>query len=260
MTPAKTDLPLGKGITAFSTLRDTDSPDQPYSGFNACHYTGDTPSHVDQCRSALCHTLSINPERLIIPTQTHSDNVTVIDSIPVAPETIDNTDALVTGIPGVALCINTADCAPILMADPEAGVIAAVHSGWRGTVQKITGKTVRKMIELGADANRIKVAAGPMICNDCFEVGPEVAEEFERIFPQGGTVDYSRIKPHIDLFKAITITLTDSGIKKCNISPPVACSRCSYRNYFSARRMGTLSGRTLSAIICRGADGGQKRR
>lgn len=249
----KTDIAAGPGAVAFSTLRGSGyRPGRPYSGFSACHYTGDTPEHVHECREALCRFLDIAPDRLIIPRQTHSARVAVISEIPATAEQSDGTDALVTRLRGVALCINTADCAPMVLNDPRAGVIGICHSGWRGTVARIAARTVESMVALGADPRRIVAAFGPMICRECFEVGEEVAERFDREFPDGGTVDRTRVKPRIDLLKALHITLTEVGVPAENIAPQSAgCPRCpgADSRYFSARRLGIESGRTLTVII-----------
>lgn len=243
------DYPLTEGITAFSTLRGTNDVTNPYNGFNVCHYTGDDQSHIDTCRELLCKRLNISPDRLIIPRQTHSSHIAVIDSYDLPP--LDDTDGMVTNVKGLALCINTADCVPVLMADATAGIIAAVHSGWRGTVAGIAGKAVSGMVRMGAVPHRIKAVMGPSICTGCFEVGHEVAQIFNDTFPGIQTVDNSHLKPHIDLSAAIRATLYDVGVEPENISGPPACSMCNHSDYFSARRLGIKSGRTLSVIMLR---------
>lgn len=242
---------LGRGITAFSTLRgDGFSESDPYSGFNACHYVGDSPDHVAACRHRLAAELGIPETNILIPRQTHSAEVAVIRSIPAAPGLIDSVDALVTGMRNVALCVNTADCVPILLSDRAAGVIAAVHSGWRGTVKRIAAQAVKGMISLGADPKGIRAVMGPSICAGCFEVGNEVAEFFESVFGHGnGIIDHTSTKPHIDLAAAIRLTLKEAGVPDENISAPAGCSRCNPRKYFSARALGINSGRTLSLIL-----------
>lgn len=239
------------GIEAFSTRRgDNVIVADSYSGFNACDYTGDAPDHIESCRDALCAMLCIDRDNLIIPRQTHSLNVAVIEHIPVNPTSIYDVDALVTTLPRVALAVNTADCVPLLLADIQAGVIAAVHSGWKGTVGRIVAKTVNQMVALGADCSNIVVAMGPCICGDCFEVGTEVVAQF-----RDARLDYPGVilprtpRNHIDLPQACRATLLECGVKPQNIALPQACSRCNHDRYFSARRLGINSGRTLSVII-----------
>lgn len=238
------------GITAFSTMRDADDPADPYSGFSVCHYTADNPAHVADCRKVLAAGLGLEPDHLIIPRQSHTANVFIVDETPVDDRCVENVDALVTRNEPVALCISTADCVPIVMADPDAGVIAAAHSGWRGTVADIAGKTVRAMLSLGARAERIHAATGPAICADCFEVGKEVAEVFRNTYPHTpGIVRDNFAKPHIDLRLAITHSLVEAGISPKHITASGACPHCDPDRYFSARRLGTASGRTLTLII-----------
>lgn len=238
------------GIVAFSVKRNSPDPAQPYSGFNVCHYTGDSPAHIAQCRRELAETLGIASDRLIIPRQTHSDNIAVIDTIPFDSSRLEGVDALVTRLDNVALCINTADCVPIVMADTEAKIIAAVHSGWRGTVADIAGKTVRIMQSLGADPQRIHAAMGPSICPRCFEVGEEVADQFLHTFGPH-TIIETPTKPHINLPAAITSTLIAAGIPAHNITPPTICSHCNPDTLFSARRHTINSARTLTLILHR---------
>lgn len=249
MIPA-VNYDFGRGITAFSTLRGDCSESDPYSGFNACHYVGDSPAHVAACRRLLAADLRIPESRIVIPRQTHSSDVAVIRSTPVDPGLTDSVDALVTGLKDVVLCVNTADCVPVLLSDREAGVIAAVHSGWRGTAGLISLRTVEAMVAEGASAKRIKAAMGPSICPGCFEVGPETAAVFNNVFGTGNNiVDNSHGRLRIDLAAAIRQTLLDAGLSDDSISDPPACSRCFPGVYFSARAMGIASGRTLSLIL-----------
>lgn len=246
----KIDLPLSDKVTAFYTCRGTHTADNPYSGFNACHYVGDAPSHVSDCRHELCRHLGIELDHLIIPRQTHSTNVAVITSISISNLTFDETDALVTNLPGLAICINTADCVPIVLADIRAGVIAVVHSGWRGTVAGIAAKAISAMVRLGAEATQIHAVMGPCICCDCFEVGDEVAEQFIKGGFPDNVIKHQLPRPHIDLSAAIVHTLVTSGIPKVNILMPPTCPRCN-DDLFSARRLGIASGRTLTVAMLR---------
>lgn len=239
-----TDLLHLPGITAFSTLRDTGSPHLPYSGFSTCSYTGDLPQHYGDCRNELASSLGIEPDNIVFPRQTHSLNVAVVRDPAVA---LTETDALVTDRHGIALGIHTADCVPLVLADIKAGVIGAAHSGWRGAAGNIAALTVEKMVSLGADPANIHAAMGPCICPECFEVGEEVAAQFE----QFGAVVRTSGKPHVNLPKAITASLVNSGVPRQNIAAPCGCSRCDWKHFFSARRLGVESGRTLTLIILR---------
>lgn len=246
--PTKIDLlPRLPGIEAFSVQRGATDAGLPYAGFNTCHYVGDDPLHVAACREALVDALG--GAVCIFPRQTHSDHVlTVTASSACQP---DDVDALVTADTGVALCIHTADCVPVVMADPVAGVIAALHSGWKGTVARIAARTVEAMTALGASPDNIYAAMGPSICCVCFEVGEEVAERFAVAGFPLRIIDRSRPRPHIDLRRAVAATLADSGLLPENIALSVACSRCRPDLWCSARAMGVDSSRTLTVIMRR---------
>ena len=232
------------GITAFSTLRDTDLPHLPYSGFSTCSYTGDAPAHYDACRDELAQYLGICSDNIVFPRQTHSLNVAVVND-PSLP--LPDTDALVTDRHGIALGIHTADCVPVVLADPKAGIIGAAHSGWRGASGNIAALTVQKMKALGANPADIQAAMGPCIGPECFEVGEEVAAQFERF----GAVMRTPGKPHVNLPKAVAASLVKAGVPQQNIAMPCGCSRCDFQRFFSARRLGVESGRTLTLIILR---------
>ena len=241
---------LGRRVTAFSTERDAADVTDPYSGFNACHYTHGNPCEVAACRDMALRQLS-GASAFVIPRQTHSLNVAVVDSPSVGG--LDDVDALVTSLPRVALAVNTADCVPVLMADPAARVVAAVHSGWRGTAGHIAVKALDVMQRAGASSARVRVAMGPSICTCCFEVGEEVAEVFRslRSDADGDIIYYNNVggRPHIDLRRAIERDLTDAGVSSDNIYTGAPCSRCNWQRWWSARRMGIDSGRTLSVIM-----------
>ena len=244
------EIALAPSVRAIFSKRGTDDHANPYAGFNICHYTGDDIHHIDECSSQLCSHLGINAEQLIIPRQTHSTNIAVIDSTPFDPDSLIDVDALVTNLKGVALAINTADCVPILLAEENAGVIAAAHSGWRGTFGNIAGKTVQKMVELGASPLRIKAYIGPSICWECFEVGNDVVLKFRQVFGYNRDIlKFKHFKSHIDLQEACRQQLVKAGVVNNNITLSGICSHCNPKQYFTARTHGIKSGRTASIII-----------
>lgn len=239
---------LTPNVRVFFSQRGTVDDNNPYSSFNACDYTGDDINHVNLCRKQLCSHLRTS--HLIIPQQTHSLNVKIIDSLDIDKSQLENIDALVTNLPGVAIAVNTADCVPVLLADSKAGVIAAIHSGWKGTVGKISSLAIKKMTTLGATPSEIKAFIGVSICSNCFEVGDEVVEQFRIAFPHAPEIIINRQpRCHIDLQQACRQTLIDCKLTPENITLSNICSRCNPETYFSARRIGINSGRTLSGLI-----------
>ncbi len=247
------ELYLPSGATAFSTMRGSGCPGTPYSGFSTCDYTGDEADHVAHCRAELARFLDIPLRNLIIPRQTHSSEVAVIRN-PANIPSLEGVDALVTDVPRLALCIHTADCVPGVLYDPVAHVIGAFHSGWKGTVARIAARTVEAMVSAGADPERIHAALGPSICMNCFEVGEEVAAQFSDVNRlTGGKVISRRYgeRPHVDLREAVSYALISSGVRSENIIRSGLCSYCDHHRFFSARRLGTASGRTLTCIMLR---------
>lgn len=246
------------GIKAFTTERGAVNPRNKYSEFNVCNYTGDDALHVLDCRMQLCMELGIDMDSLIMPHQTHSSKVAVIDGkymtldIDKQEAALEGVDALVTKLNDVCIGVNTADCVPILLADSHAGVIAACHAGWRGTVARIAAKTVEAMVKQGASAKNIVAVMGPSICQDCFEVGDEVVEAFDKAkFDVNAIVSRNSDtgKAHIDLRKANAMVLQQAGVPAGNINSQCDCSKCNSKQYFSARTLGTDSGRTFTGIM-----------
>ena len=154
-------------------------------------------------------------------------------------------DALISNLADTTIGIKTADCVPILLADPETGSIAAVHAGWRGTAQDILMKTVRDLARRwGVRPENLRAAIGPAIGGCCYEVGPEVAHRL------GITVT----EPvHVDLARINSQSLLRAGIT--NIWVSGECTFCSAGRFFSFRREREQAGRMLSYIGWQKHDG-----
>ncbi len=240
-------LYCGPGAEAFYTLRGETSARDNYSGFNVCAYTGDSSSHIDSCMAELSLMLNIPKERIIIPHQTHSSRISVISEIPARNYLIENCDGLVTRLKEVALCINTADCVPVLLHNPYAGIIGACHAGWRGILNGVIQNCIRTITSLGGAPHETYAAIGPCICACCFEVGEEVAARFEHM-PETVVRENEPAKPHVNLRAAVTHILRESGISKNHITPAPECTMCNPERLFSARVSGISSGRILSVV------------
>jgi YfiH family protein len=167
----------GRGVKhAFFTRRGGVSKGI-YHSLNCGLGSGDDPDAVRANRARAMAALDLPAEALVTCHQHHSAKVAAVDagSLPVEPPKVD---ALVTTSPNLALGILTADCGPVLFADPTDRVIGAAHAGWRGALGGILEATVDAMIEQGARADNIAVAIGPMIGPSSYEVGPEFPEPF----------------------------------------------------------------------------------
>lgn len=246
-------------VTAFSTTRNGGVSKGDYASMNCTPYTGDDIEAVQRNQQLLCTALHIEKEQLIIPYQTHSVNALVIDkeflqqNAEKRNEQLQNIDALITQEKGVCLCVSTADCTPILLYDRKQQVIAAIHAGWRGSVNYIVRKTLEQMNRLyNTQGEDIFAAIGPCIGFDAFEVGDEVYDAFKQNdFP----MEYiSGWKPethkwHIDLQMANSVQLLDFGVPTEQIDFCDICTFTHYEKFFSARRLGIKSGRILSGIF-----------
>ena len=243
---------------AFSTTRGKVDRHNTYSGVNLCNYVGDDALRVLDARITLAMQLGVDLDDLIMPRQTHSCRVAVIDEdfrsmdIDRQEAAIEGVDALVTSLRGVVIGVNTADCVPIVLLDSVAGVIAVAHAGWRGTVGRIAAATVNEMCRQGASDDRIQAVMGPSICQDCFEVGDEVVEAFKQArFDLDAIVkrNVATGKAHINLRAANRAVLVAAGVPDGNIVTSRHCSRCEHDRFFSARRLGIDSGRTFTGIF-----------
>lgn len=213
-------------------------------------FTGDSPEIYTENRKQLAEKLGIEVQQLVFPRQTHTDCVAEIDGVPDCE--ITETDALVTNQRGICICVQTADCVPILLFDSKKKVIAAIHAGWRGTVKKIAAAAVQKMTDkFGSNTANIIAAIGPSISPAMYEVGNEVTEAVLRSIPNAGKVIRlnSSGKNHIDLWEANRQVLLHAGLQTKNIEIIGECSFTLNDRYFSARKEGAETGRMVSGIM-----------
>ena len=247
----------------------------------------DTRESVRDNREKFLRAIGASKMRVVALRQIHSDIVHVIHSAKqsssgtgsqetLASEAAPQGDALITREPGVLLVVQTADCIPILLADPRRRVIAAIHSGWRGTVRRIAAKALGRMqMEFGTKPEEVIAALGPGIGQSCYEVGTEVAAEFHAQFPNArewfeGPFDqladsdndpnwlpWLTMKPpghapppprvQLDLIAANRAILEEAGIPQRNISSSGFCTACRSDLFFSFRKERT-TGRMMAAI------------
>lgn len=147
-----------------------------YASLNAGTGSADDADAVRENRARIATAMQVAPTHLIGVHQVHSPTAVFVDG-PWQGER-PQADALVTNTPGLAISVLTADCAPVLMIDREAGVIAAAHAGWKGALSDVLWRTVLTMIAHGAQQPRIRAAIGPCITQHSYEVGPEFEAEF----------------------------------------------------------------------------------
>ena len=173
-----------------------------FASLNCGFGSGDKIEHVERNRGVAASRLDVAPERLVSCHQVHGTNVVTVEQ-PWRREVNPRADGMVTRVPGIALGVLAADCAPVLFADPEAGIVAAAHGGWRGAVAGVMEATVAAMTGLGARSERIRAGIGPCIAQPSYEVGPE----FEAAFAKG---DRQTLRP---LLNDEVFTTFDQTIK-----------------------------------------------
>jgi polyphenol oxidase len=146
--------------------------DGPYASLNCGWSSGDRAERVERNRVIAMAMMQIPPDRLVTCRQVHSAAAVIVEQ-PWARAAAPVADAMATNLPGIALGVLSADCAPLLLCDPVARVIGASHAGWRGAVGGVAEAAVAAMEQLGAVRHRIRVAIGPCIGPASYEVGPE---------------------------------------------------------------------------------------
>lgn len=247
------------GLFAFSTTRHGGCGTGNYASLNCTPYTGDDAENVRRNRELLLASLPQRPQDLVIPYQTHGVQTLVIDEEYLKADAkerakmLQGIDALMTQERNICLCISTADCIPVLLYDRRHRVIAAIHAGWRGTVNRIVGRTLENMHTLySTEGVDVTAAIGPGISLPAFEVGNEVYETFRT---EGFSMEYisewhpATHKWHIDLWAANQLQLLEAGIPDRQIETAGICTYTCHEEFFSARRLGIHSGRILSGIM-----------
>jgi hypothetical protein len=230
------------GLVAACTTRQGGVSAPPFDALNLGWSVGDAPEAVAENRRRVGEAVGVPPRRWATADQVHGASVATVE----APGPQPATDGLVTDVPGLLLAIGVADCAPVLLADADAGVIGACHAGWRGTVGGVVPNTVAAMQDLGARPGRMRAYVGPCIGPESFEVGPEVAAQFDDAFvlhPPGAE------KPHVDLKAAIRAQLTAAGLPEASVEASPHDTMAEADRFFSYRAANGRTGRMLGVIV-----------
>ncbi len=225
-------------------------------GLNLGFRCGDDAENVKKNYKAVAEDLKIPYAAIVTARQTHSVNIRIVTEEDMGKgvsrdNDITDTDGLITNCANIPLVVFYADCVPILMCDSKVGVVAAVHSGWRGTASGIVKNAVEIMRDrFGSDPGNIKAAIGPSIGPCCFEVGEEVAEHFDKelVHPLGNE------KYTVDLWEANRQMLMQSGVTSGNIDVFEMCTMCNCDTLYSYRSHGEKTGRMGAFIMLRGEE------
>lgn len=233
----------------------------PYASLNLKlpHYEQDDDlSAVMENRRRLCVGLGVDPTRLVACQQVHGKQIHKVT----APDAgrghashldgIPECDGLITDLVGVPLLVMVADCIPVILTDPQQGVVAAVHAGWRGTQQGIVAEAIELMVQdYGANPSDIHVGIGAGIGFDAFEVGPEVAEAFQdQIDLSDASLAYQKgEKYHLNLQAINRLQAQAKGVPDTQIAHLPHCTFRESELFYSYRRDKGVTGR-LGALVC----------
>ncbi len=233
------------GVGAFFTDRRGGASLPPYDSLNFGHDVGDDP-----------HAVSTNIEYLLRKSgltspphqarQVHGTGYIICH----AEGCVHGNDAdiLITTESNTAVAVRTADCLPVLLADPIAKVIAAVHAGWRGTAQRVVVKAIEQMQKQGALLDNIYVTLGPSIGPCCFEIGMESASQLAASAENAYLAIKQEKKPHADLAAINIMQLKEAGILEEHIESNHRCTQCHPERFYSYRRDQGVTGRHLAVV------------
>lgn len=223
----------------------------PYASMNLGWSVGDDPRAVEENHQRLAAAIGHERSALRLATQVHGASVLDADSVTrdrrsEPPGT--GHDALVTRSAGTAIGVRTADCVPILVADPATGAVAAIHAGWRGVVQGVVGNAIEALAPDPTGRGRLVAAIGPHIRAERFEVGQDVAQQIAEA-SDASVVIAGTPRPHVDLARAIRIQLERAGLAASHIDDVGGCTLAEPERFHSHRRDGDKSGRMLSVVV-----------
>jgi len=210
---------------------------------NVSASVGDTEANVYKNMAKIKKSAGF--ENFWAPDQTHGSSVAVIDTAPPA-EPVE-ADAVITCVSNLMVAVRTADCLPVLLADPKRKIAGAVHAGRGGTQLGIVSETIKKMAErFDCDPVDIRAGLGPCIRSCCYEVDEESAKKFHDCC--GGAGDR-----YIDIVEANVNQLERAGLSKENIYDGGVCTSCENAEFFSYRADNGVTGRFFSGISFRGS-------
>lgn len=207
-----------------------------YGTLNCGYGSDDAPEAVTKNRALVTQALDLTDAPLCTVYQIHSADAVTLDQ-PWQHAQAPKADAVATALPGIAIGILTADCAPVLLADEEAGVIGAAHAGWRGALNGVLEAGVSAMVGLGAVKSRIKAVVGPCIAQKSYEVGPEFPAPFEAA--DGANARFFKPAPRaahflFDLAGYTESRLNDLGLSDVSVTGHDTCAEP--ERFFSYRR------------------------
>lgn len=219
---------------------------------------GDDPEKVRENWAIFGRAVGIDTTRFVHGCQVHGNTVRIAaweDAHGILePSGAEGCDGYVTNIPGLPLAVFTADCVPLLLQEPQAGIVGAIHCGWRGTVSDIEGAAIGKIRELGGDTLQLRAAIGPCIRKCCFQTGPEVPAAVDKLLGGGGEAFYAPDPAQagrfrVDLPGVVRRRLVQLGLLPEHIADVGECTMCQRSKYWSHRAMGLDRGSQANIIM-----------
>lgn len=212
----------------------------PYEELNLGGAVGDDPAAVATNRELAAKSLGLDPARVVWMNQVHGADVEVVSG-PWGERPVPEVDAIVTAERGLALAVLTADCTPVLLADPVAGIVAAAHAGRPGMVAGVVPAALRAMTGLGADPARIVVRTGPAVCGKCYEVPEEMRADVAAVEP-AAHAETSWGTPAVDVTAGVHAQLDRLGVRDRQQSPVCTIESDDHFSYRRERTTGRLAG------------------
>lgn len=212
----------------------------PYEELNLGGAVGDDPGTVTANREIAAKSLGLDPGDVVWMNQVHGADVAVVDG-PWRDRPVPEVDAIVTARRGLALAVLTADCVPVLLADPVAGIAAAAHAGRPGMIAGVVPAALRAMTELGADPARIVARTGPAVCGRCYEVPDGMRAEVAAEEPTA-YAETSWGTPAVDVAAGVHAQLARLGVHDRAQSPVCTLESGDHFSYRRDRTTGRLAG------------------
>ncbi|NVI91137.1 peptidoglycan editing factor PgeF [Actinomadura sp. BRA 177] len=232
-----TTVALGDGVGAAFTGRAGGVSRPPYDSLNLGGAVGDDSAAVLGNRRRAAEALGVDPARTVFMRQVHGADVAFVTS----PDLPGPVDAVVTTVPGLALAVLVADCAPVLLADPAAGVVGAAHSGRPGTAAGVVPALVEAMCDQGADPARMTAAIGPAACGRCYEGPAEMRDGVAAVVPAAYSTT-SKGTPGLDIRAGVAAQLASAGVTAGDTDPRCTIEHPDLFSYRREGRTGRLAG------------------
>lgn len=220
------------------TTREGGASRAPFDTFNLSSSIGDDPDAVAANRRRLATGLGLSETSVIWMRQVHGTSVAVVVE-PRADEVAD-VDAMVTDQPNLALAVLSADCVPVLLADPAAGVVGVAHAGRVGAAAGVVPAAVAAMTRLGADAERIEALLGPAVCGSCYEVPAEMRAQVHKVLPDSACATRAGT-PGLNLRSGLQRQLRELGIGRIDVDPRCTVEEVSLYSHRRDGRTGRLA-------------------